>query len=178
MRFTSLIVAFSLVLTFTGLAATTKSKAKKAPAKKAAVSKAKPKAKPKTSAAKSSKTKRKAASSRSRRRRVTWRNRQQKPTRERYKEIQQALIEKGYLKSEASGVWDSDTVAAMKHFQTDQNFSATGKITAASLIALGLGAKSAGAAEAPPLPGAPGDLHPSPLPDAAPPGAASAPAAP
>jgi peptidoglycan hydrolase-like protein with peptidoglycan-binding domain len=79
-----------------------------------------------------------------------------KPTPDRYKEIQQALVEKGYLKSEPDGVWDDGSVEAMKRFQTDQKLSPTGKISAASLIGLGLGAKSAGAPEAPPLPGAPG----------------------
>jgi len=66
------------------------------------------------------------------------------------------LVEKGSLKSEPTGVWDDASEAAMTHFQTDQKLPANGKITAASLIGLGLGAKSAGAPEAAPLPGAPG----------------------
>jgi peptidoglycan hydrolase-like protein with peptidoglycan-binding domain len=77
------------------------------------------------------------------------------PTSDRYKEIQQALVEKGYLKSEPTGVWDNNSQDAMTRFQNDQKLPATGKITAASLIGLGLGAKSAGAPEAPSLPGAP-----------------------
>ena len=67
--------------------------------------------------------------------------RQSAPTPERYKEIQQALIDKGYLKSEPTGVWDADTSDAMRRFQQDQNLSVTGKISAASLISLGLGPK-------------------------------------
>jgi hypothetical protein len=101
---------------------------------------------------------------------TTWRNRQLSPTSDRYKEIQQALYEKGYLKSEPSGVWDNDSQAAMTRFQTDQKLPSTGRITAASLIGLGLGARSAGAPEAPPLPGAPVG-QPAPLPDSTTPAA-------
>jgi hypothetical protein len=81
--------------------------------------------------------------------------RQLSPTPDRYKEIQQALIDKGYLHGGPSGVWDADSVAAMQRFQSDQKQTPTGKITAASLIGLGLGAKSAGAPEAPPIGGHP-----------------------
>jgi len=70
--------------------------------------------------------------------------RQSAPTPERYKEIQQALAAKGYLKSQPTGVWDAETMEAMKQFQQDQNLSVTGKISAASLIALGLGPKPTG----------------------------------
>ncbi|HWF09950.1 MAG TPA: peptidoglycan-binding domain-containing protein [Bryobacteraceae bacterium] len=69
--------------------------------------------------------------------------RQSAPTPERYKEIQQALAEKGYLKSEPNGVWDADSADALRQFQTDKNLTPTGKITAASLIGLGLGPKQA-----------------------------------
>ena|SRR5271165_940522 len=68
-----------------------------------------------------------------------WRTHQQAPTAERYKEIQQALITKGYLKSEPNGVWDAQSVDALKQFQTDQKLIPSGKINAASLIGLGLG---------------------------------------
>ena len=88
---------------------------------------------------------------------ATWRTRQQNPTPDRYKEIQQALVDKGYLKSEPTGVWDEASVDAMERFQTAQKMTPTGKINAPSLIGLGLGAKSAGAPEAPEaLPLAPG----------------------
>jgi hypothetical protein len=75
---------------------------------------------------------------------TTWKPRQQTPTPERYKEIQQALVDKGYLKSEPSGVWDADSTEALRQFQTDQKLTATGKITAPSLIGLGLGPRTAG----------------------------------
>ena len=133
MRITSLTVVLSLFLTMMGLAATATKR--KAPAKKASA---------------------KSRTSRTRRTRTTWRDRQLTPTADRYKEIQQALYDKGYLKSQPSGVWDNDSQDAMERFQTAQKLPATGKITAASLIGLGLGAKSAGAPEAPPLSGAPG----------------------
>jgi len=73
---------------------------------------------------------------------VTWRNRQLQPTQERYKEIQQALLTKGYLQPEqANGVWDQNSSDALKQFQTAQNITASGKINSLSLIALGLGPK-------------------------------------
>jgi hypothetical protein len=64
------------------------------------------------------------------------------PTPERYREIQQALVDKGYLKSDPNGVWDAQSVDALRQFQTDKNLSPTGKISSASLIDLGLGPKS------------------------------------
>jgi hypothetical protein len=134
MRITALAVALALLLTMMGLAATATKR--KAPVKK------------------SSKTASKKVV-RSRRSATTWRNRQLSPTAGRYKEIQQALVEKGYLKSEPTGIWDKDSQDAMQRFQTDQKLPSNGKITSASLIGLGLGAKSAGAPEAPALPGAP-----------------------
>jgi peptidoglycan hydrolase-like protein with peptidoglycan-binding domain len=78
---------------------------------------------------------------------VTWRNRQIAPSPDRYKEIQQALAAKGYLPPEqASGVWDQNSVDALKRFQTEQNLDASGKINSLSLIALGLGPKHDSAA--------------------------------
>jgi hypothetical protein len=73
---------------------------------------------------------------------VTWRNRQLQPTPERYREIQQALLAKGYLQPEqATGTWDQNSASALKQFQTAQNIDASGKINSLSLIALGLGPK-------------------------------------
>jgi hypothetical protein len=69
--------------------------------------------------------------------------RQGTPTPERYKEIQQALADKGYLKSEPNGVWDAESSAALAQFQNDRKMMPTGKLTAASLIALGLGPATA-----------------------------------
>jgi phage tail tape-measure protein len=74
--------------------------------------------------------------------RTTWRNRQMAPTPDRYKEIQQALVAKGYLQAEdANGGWNQNSVDALKRFQADQNIEASGKINSLSLIALGLGPK-------------------------------------
>lgn len=63
------------------------------------------------------------------------------PTPERYKEIQQALANKGYYKGQATGQWGSDSVEALSRFQKDQNLEPDGKIGSLSLIALGLGPK-------------------------------------
>lgn len=54
-------------------------------------------------------------------------------------------MEKGYLKSEPSGVWDTESADALRQFQTDKNLAPTGKLSSASLIALGLGPKTASA---------------------------------
>ncbi len=86
----------------------------------------------------------------------SFRPRQSGPTPERYREIQQALVDKGYLKSEPDGVWDAQSTDALRQFQADQKLTPNGKITAASLIGLGLGPKdpedasSAASAETPP----------------------------
>jgi hypothetical protein len=83
--------------------------------------------------------------------RVTWRNRQLAPTPQRYKEIQEALAAKGYLKPEdATGTWTPASVDALKKFQAGQNLDSTGKINSLSLIALGLGPKRETAAPKPP----------------------------
>ena len=70
------------------------------------------------------------------------RPRQLQPTPERYHEIQDALVAKGYLRpDQATGNWDQNSVDALKRFQAEQKLDASGKITAMSLIALGLGPK-------------------------------------
>jgi murein L,D-transpeptidase YcbB/YkuD len=66
---------------------------------------------------------------------------QQQPTTDRYKEIQQALADKGYFQGPADGAWNAGSVEALKRFQKDQNLDPDGKIGALSLIALGLGPK-------------------------------------
>jgi Putative peptidoglycan binding domain len=68
---------------------------------------------------------------------------QQAPTADRYREIQDALAAKGYLKTPPTGVWDKDSIDAMTRFQQDQKLEPTGKLTARSLGALGLGPKPA-----------------------------------
>ena len=71
---------------------------------------------------------------------------QQHPTTERYTEIQQALVDRGYL-PEADGTWGPDSVAALKKFQEQQGLPVDGKLGALSLKALGLGPKRGGTVE-------------------------------
>jgi hypothetical protein len=95
--------------------------------------------------------------------------RQMAPTPERYKEIQQALVDKGYLKSEPNGAWDAQSMDALRQFQTDKKLSPTGKLSSASLIALGLGPKTATSyAAQPAAPVGPPGAAPLPAPPAAP----------
>jgi hypothetical protein len=77
---------------------------------------------------------------------------QQQPTPDRYREIQQALADRGYFHGAADGAWGAESVDALKRFQADQNLDADGKIGGLSLIGLGLGPKreSAAARPAPP----------------------------
>jgi Putative peptidoglycan binding domain len=63
------------------------------------------------------------------------------PSSARYKEIQEALISKGYLEGPSNGIWDQNSMNAMSKFQADQKLEPTGKITARALIDLGLGPK-------------------------------------
>ena len=65
--------------------------------------------------------------------------RQQTPSPERYREIQQALADKGYYSGEVNGVWNADSVEALKKFQAERNLVVDGKLGALSIIALGLG---------------------------------------
>jgi hypothetical protein len=150
MRQTSFVV-FLLAVFFASLALaqSTSSKAsKKTPAKKAITKNGAKKGKASSKTAKSAPV---AA------------YRQMTPTPERYKEIQQALVDKGYLKSEPNGVWDAESSAALAQFQNDRKLSPTGKLSSASLIALGLGP---GTAPIPPASGAgtPGQPTPAPTP--------------
>ena len=111
----------------------------------------------KTAATKSAKAGTKAAAAKKVRkaaaRPAPIRSRQQNPTPDRYKEIQQALAAKGYLAAEqANGEWTDASADALRRFQADQNLDPTGKINSLSLIALGLGPKydTAAAAKEPP----------------------------
>ena len=58
---------------------------------------------------------------------------------DRIQEIQQALIQAGYLHGEANGRWEEPTREAMRRFQADHGFAATGRPEAKSLMKLGLG---------------------------------------
>ncbi len=113
--------------------------------KKPVARKTVPKVAPKASARKSPAKGSSRASARRTVRRtpaVTWRNRQMTPSPERYKEIQDALVAKGYLRPEDSGTgWNQASMDALKRFQSEQNIEASGKINSLSLIALGLGPK-------------------------------------
>ncbi len=64
---------------------------------------------------------------------------QQQPTVDRYREIQQALADKGYFSGMPDGNWGAESAEALKRFQREQNLEADGKIGALSLMALGLG---------------------------------------
>jgi hypothetical protein len=117
-------------------------------------------AKPTTARTTTGKTPVHTASARRPAPRTTWRNRQAAPTPERYKEIQEALAAKGYMRAEdASGAWGDASSDALKRFQADQNLESTGKINSLSLIALGLGPKHDNAP--PPKPPAPAQEVPS-----------------
>jgi peptidoglycan hydrolase-like protein with peptidoglycan-binding domain len=63
---------------------------------------------------------------------------QMEPTPERYREIQQALIDRGFLDGEPSGKWDERTVEAWKRFEESAGLPVDGKLDAKALIALGL----------------------------------------
>lgn len=77
---------------------------------------------------------------------------QQRPTAERIREIQQALIRAGYLEGKPTGRWDAKTRAAMRRLQEESGLPVTGKLDARSLIKLGLGSETAGVAAPHPLP--------------------------
>jgi hypothetical protein len=96
----------------------------------------------KKSTGKTASAKQASGSKKSTAKRTTWRNRQLAPTPARYREIQEALAAKGYLKpEEATGSWSQSSVDALKNFQADQKLESNGKINSLSLIALGLGPK-------------------------------------
>ncbi len=63
------------------------------------------------------------------------------PTPERYKEIQQALLDRGFLSSPPTGIWGPESAQALKTFQQNQKLQPTGKLDSMTIIALGLGPK-------------------------------------
>ncbi len=69
---------------------------------------------------------------------------QKAPTPQRITEIQSALARGGYYQGTPNGKWDSNTVAAMQKFQSENGLSSSGKIDATSLQKLGLGSGTAG----------------------------------
>jgi peptidoglycan hydrolase-like protein with peptidoglycan-binding domain len=82
------------------------------------------------------------------------RARQLQPTPQRYREIQQALADRGYFRGAVDGNWGPDSIDALKRFQREQNLTDDGKIGSLSLIALGLGPPN-GVLPAPTSPPAP-----------------------
>jgi hypothetical protein len=58
---------------------------------------------------------------------------------ERATEIQQALITKGYLSGQPSGVWDGQSAAAMQRLQGDNGWQTRITPDSRALIKLGLG---------------------------------------
>ena len=112
--------------------------AKKSTPQPQAAKKSAPTAKKSTSTAKKSSPSKKKGGSRYATRRP---QRQMQPTQQRFREIQQALQQRGYLQVEPTGVWGPDWADALKKFQQDQNLNPTGKLDSLSLIALGLGPK-------------------------------------
>lgn len=54
-------------------------------------------------------------------------------------EIQQALIKKGYMTGEPTGVWDGQSAAAMQKFQGDNGWQTKITPDSRALIKLGLG---------------------------------------
>jgi hypothetical protein len=136
------------------------------PAMARAKAKARAAGKAKVSAARSSKSKGKVRATRStlragkgsrrdRRGRLRFAGRErvvrehvpQRPSADRIREIQQALIAKGFLQSEATGDWDSSTVEAWKKLEADNNLKVDGRIDSLGLIAIGLGPQSNNARE-------------------------------
>ena len=61
---------------------------------------------------------------------------------DRVTEIQRALIKEGYLEGQASGQYDDSTTAAMKQFQADNGFPASGLPSAPTLKKLGVSKRS------------------------------------
>lgn len=138
----TLLLSFTVLLSmsFTQLAAgQTK---KPAPAKSSTAT---------SSAAKKSSSKKSSKTAASKKKATVVRSVQQHPTTERYTEIQQALVDRGYL-NQADGQWDAESVEALKKFQQDQELAADGKLGALSLMALGLGPRRGAFVVAAPVP--------------------------
>ncbi|HEY7211640.1 MAG TPA: peptidoglycan-binding domain-containing protein [Bryobacteraceae bacterium] len=66
------------------------------------------------------------------------------PDPDRYRQIQQALADRGYFKGQPDGNWTDDSTDALKRFQTDQKLEPDGKISALTLTGLGLGPRHDG----------------------------------
>jgi len=62
-----------------------------------------------------------------------------RPEPERIEQIQQALAQAGYFNGQPNGLWNDQTREAMRRYQADHGFPATGLPEAKSLMKLGLG---------------------------------------
>jgi peptidoglycan hydrolase-like protein with peptidoglycan-binding domain len=149
LRFIVLALATSLAL----LPQTAKKSASKSPAAKSATKKSNP---PKAAAKKTTPKKTTAKKTTARRKPVRRRApaRQSVPEKDRIREIQQALTERGYP-VDPTGAWGPQSAAALKQFQEDhniKNLSGRGKLDSLTLIALGLGPKHGPNASPPPEP--------------------------
>ena len=76
---------------------------------------------------------------------------QKAPLADRISEIQSALAREGYYKAGPTGKLDSNTVAALEKFQSDNGLDANGKLDAPTLQKLGLGSDIAGVAAPKPV---------------------------
>ena len=64
---------------------------------------------------------------------------QTRPSRERYRQIQQALADAGFDPGPVDGFWGPNSEDALADFQEARDLEPTGRIDAMSLIQLGLG---------------------------------------
>jgi peptidoglycan hydrolase-like protein with peptidoglycan-binding domain len=137
MRVKALAMAMALLIGLGGVPESFAQK-KKAPAKKPAASATKAPARKSTR-----RTARRRTGSRPAQaaRRAPAPTNQRVPSKDRYAEIQQALADAGHFTGEANGVWNQESIEAMKAFQAAQGFEPTGKVDSRSLIKLGLGPK-------------------------------------
>src|SRR5262249_48268313 len=60
------------------------------------------------------------------------------PTPERYKQIEEALVARGYLLEEPTGKWGPNAVEALRSFQADHDLPPPGRLASLSLLPLGL----------------------------------------
>jgi peptidoglycan hydrolase-like protein with peptidoglycan-binding domain len=129
-----ILIAVAAVTALAALRAPAQKSAPKAPPPKpAAAAKTPAKSSGKTAARPSAKTPAAKAPARARR------SAQTQPTQQRYREIQQALADKGFFSGPVDGQWGPESVEALKRFQREQRLPDDGKIGSLSLIALGLG---------------------------------------
>lgn len=142
-------IAFFLLIGLVASASTTKSKASAPKAKTAASAVAhRPVAQKSTAKAPSKSTARNTSSRTPARRtsssspaKPTYRKVSSPiaPASDRIREVQQALIDRGFLTGTPSGTWNAESIDALKKFETAQNLKVDGKIDSKALIQLGLG---------------------------------------